>query len=276
MKLIKFSKMYGLDYTIKHVFAMDQKWSDNQTFSVLERPRKTSAFVYFINCDATYTPVTGETVCVKKGSLIYLPQGALYKVRFHQCGDAVLRSQLIEFELLDEHDEPFVVSPAIRVLDLPEAYDLASVFHNVITLYNRPIRPYGQIKSKCFAFLNELCRNFREERMYSKKYMPIAKGIAYLEQTNSYELSVAEIANMCHVSETYFRRLFEKYSGVSPQRYKNNSLLRQAKDMIRSGDLTFKEIANQLGFSDAGYFSRWFKKNTGITPSQFSSTRLIE
>lgn len=276
MKLIKFSKMYGLDYSIKHLFAMNQRWAENQTLAVLERPRKTSALVYFKNCSATYTPVSGETVHVKKGSLLYLPQGALYTVQFHQCSDAALHSQLIEFELLDENNEPFVVSPAIRVLELSEPYDLTSVFNDVVTLYNRPIRPYGLIKSKCFSFLNELCRGFREERMYSKKYMPIAKGIAYLEQTNSYELSVAEIASMCHVSETYFRRLFEQYSGVSPQQYKNNNQLCRAKTLILNGELTFKEIAGLLGFSDTSYFSRWFKKNTGSTPCQFANTTSID
>lgn len=250
---------------------MDQQWSENQVFTMSEHPRQTSALLYFKNCAAVYTLPNGDTVDVKAGSLMYIPQGSLYKTHFYHCGEAAPHTQLIEFELLDDNNEPFVGATGISVLDLSKTYDTAKVVNEIVALYNKPTLSYGMLKSKCYAFLNEICLNLREERICSKKYMPIAKGIAYLEQTSSYTLSIAEIAAMCHVSETYFRRLFEQYSGVSPQRYKNDNLLRQAKDMIRSGDLTIKEIADRLGFSDAGYFSRWFKKNTGITPRKFEA-----
>ena len=55
MEVIKFNKMVHLDYHLKHLFAMDQKWSENQVFSMWNAPRKTSAFLYFKNSGAVYT-----------------------------------------------------------------------------------------------------------------------------------------------------------------------------------------------------------------------------
>lgn len=271
MNLIKFSIMYNLDYHIGHLFAMNQRWVENQTWTMMEHPRQTSALLYYNNCAATYTLPDGERIHIQPGSLVYIPQGARYKSRFHQCGDTAPHTQLLEFELRDENNEPFIAASTITILNQSSTYNYNRIFEDIVALYGKPIRPYGLLKSKCYDFLNELCSSFREERIYSKKYMPIAKGVAYLEQTSAYDLSIAEIAGLCHMSESHFRKLFEQYSGVSPRQYKTNKLLRQAKDMIRSGDLTIKEISISLGFSDVGYFSRWFKKNAGITPSKFAN-----
>ncbi len=269
MEITKFSEMYSLDYNLNQLFAMNQKWSENQVLTSLNTPRQTSALVYYKNCAATFTLANGKILHIKKGSLVYIPQGARYKTLYYQCDAGTTQTQLLEFELINESNNIFVASPSIMVLQLNRTYDIDIVFDELVTIYNKPILSYNMMKSKCYAFLHEICKSFHYELMYSKKYTPIAAGIAYLEQKHSYDLSVAEIAQMCHVSESCFRKLFQQYSGVSPIQYKANNLLRQAKDMIRSGDLSINEIALQLGFNDVGYFSRWFKKNTGISPSNF-------
>jgi len=46
-------------------------------------------------------------------------------------------------------------------------------------------------------------------------------------------------------------------------------LLLEAKRELSSGQLSVKEIAYQLGFSDQSYFARFFKKHTGSAPEQF-------
>ncbi len=274
MDIIKFSAMYSLDYNLKQLFAMNQKWSENQMFTMWDTPRQTSALVYYKNCAATYTLTSGEILHIKKGSLVYIPQGARYKTHYYQCGAGTTHTQLIEFELVNETNNIFIASPSIMILNLSQTYNIDAIFNEIVTIYSKPILSYNMMKSQCYAFLHGICKSFHYERMYSKKYMPIAAGIAYLEQMHSYDLSVSEIAKMCHVSESCFRKLFQQYSGISPVQYKTNNLLRQAKDMIRSGDLTINEIASHLGFNDVGYFSRWFKKNTGISPSMFLNTSL--
>lgn len=274
MEVTNFSEMYSLDYDLKQLFAMNQKWSENQVFTMLDTPRQTSALVYYKNCAAAFTLANGEILYIKKGSLVYIPQGACYKTLYYHCDAGTAQTQLLEFELINESNNVFVASPSIITLHLSRTYDIDIVFDELVSIYNKPILSYNMMKSKCYAFLHEICKSFHYERMYSKKYTPIAAGIAYLEQEHSYDLSVAEIAQMCHVSESCFRKLFQQYSGVSPMQYKANNLLRQAKDMIRSGDLPINEIALQLGFNDVGYFSRWFKKNTGISPSNFINSSL--
>ncbi|RYF45807.1 MAG: helix-turn-helix domain-containing protein, partial [Cytophagaceae bacterium] len=35
---------------------------------------------------------------------------------------------------------------------------------------------------------------------------------------------------------------------------------------------SLKEIAFELGFSDASYFNRFFKRETGMTPAEYRAT----
>lgn len=45
--------------------------------------------------------------------------------------------------------------------------------------------------------------------------------------------------------------------------------LEKAKEKMKSGNGTIKEISYMVGFSDPNYFSRIFKKHTDLSPSEF-------
>jgi len=49
----------------------------------------------------------------------------------------------------------------------------------------------------------------------------------------------------------------------------HDRIILEAKRKIIHSEVTIKEIAYDLGFSDRPYFSRFFKKQTGQTPEEF-------
>jgi len=272
MNTIFFSDMYSLDYHLTHLFTMNQKWTEGQEFSRLIRPRQTSALVYYRNCEASFTLPDGDVLPVKKGDLVYIPQGAHYITYYHPVGKEPIHTQLLEFELMHEEKGNFVAADKITLLRLPQSFDLRGFYDEIVSLYNKPLFSHGLLRARVYALLHEICQTFHYDRIYSKKYMPIANGIAYLEHNHSYELSIAEIAKLCHVSETCFRQLFEEYSGLSPVRYRTQNLLRQSINLLENGNLTIGETALYLGFKDISYLSRWFKKHTGTSPSSYVNT----
>ena len=160
MEISKFSEMYSLDYNLNQLFAMNQKWSENQVFTSLNTPRQTSALVYYKNCAATFTLANGKILHIKKGSLVYIQQGACYKTIYYQCDAVTTQTQLLEFELINESNNIFVASPSIMVLQLNRTYDIDIVFDELVTIYNKPILSYNMMKSKCYAFLHEICKSF--------------------------------------------------------------------------------------------------------------------
>lgn len=270
MKIISFRDMYQMDYHLKHLFAMNQRWDTRTFFNTGDTPRKTSAFLFCRHCAASYTFPGGETLYAEPGSLIYLPKGSRYRTDFQKLQTGEVHTQLLEFDLIDGDNQPFSAMEQVSVVDVSK-YDIYhEIFDDLIELYSSPFFSPARMKAKVYELLYDISKREHYARIYSKTFQPIAKGILYLEQNISHELSIAEIAELCHVSESCFRRLFQQFSGMTPHEYKARNVLRRAKALLRSGDVTISEIAVQLGYEDASYFSRFFKQNTGLTPREYS------
>ena len=118
-----------------------------------------------------------------------------------------------------------------------------------------------------------LCRIFNE--LY-KDNMPICKNqklydaVTFMEQ-NYFDcnLSPAHAAEHVFMSDSYFRKLFKEYSGMTPNTYLLKSKIKKAKSYLRYDNLSIADIANLLGFSDSAYFIKRFREETGITPDKY-------
>ncbi|WP_170113182.1 AraC family transcriptional regulator [Ahniella affigens] len=74
------------------------------------------------------------------------------------------------------------------------------------------------------------------------------------------------VANRLGISSRYLRKLFEQEIGLSPQRYRQWSKLRQALASIVAG-ASFTDGAAAGGFTDSAHFSRTFRDMFGAPPS---------
>ena len=82
--------------------------------------------------------------------------------------------------------------------------------------------------------------------------------------------SVSQLAEQFNLSETHFRRIFKKYTGVTPKDFIIAVQISKAKQLLASG-YTIKQVAQQIGFDDVCYFMRIFKKHTSFTAKKFQS-----
>ncbi|GAB4237611.1 MAG: helix-turn-helix domain-containing protein [Ekhidna sp.] len=80
---------------------------------------------------------------------------------------------------------------------------------------------------------------------------------------------VQDYADMLNKSPKTISNLFAKYSEASPLSLIHGRILIEVKRLLIYTDMTAKEIAYQVGFSDIPGFSRFFKKHTSKTPSEF-------
>lgn len=83
-------------------------------------------------------------------------------------------------------------------------------------------------------------------------------------QGNSY-------AEALHVSPDHLNRVVKSLTGFTTKENIQNTVLLHAKRLFYFTDLSAKEIAYELGFSEPGNFSSFFKKHTGISPSKYRS-----
>ncbi len=69
--------------------------------------------------------------------------------------------------------------------------------------------------------------------------------------------------------ERSFKRRFQQATGLPPLQYVHTLRIEEAKQMLESGDEPVEQIADEVGYEDAGFFSRLFQRNVGLTPAQY-------
>jgi len=67
----------------------------------------------------------------------------------------------------------------------------------------------------------------------------------------------------------YLSRLFSKKFHITINQYINIQKIKRAKYLLRSGQLTKREIAGRLDYNDVHHFCNQFKKVTGDTPGAY-------
>ena len=85
-------------------------------------------------------------------------------------------------------------------------------------------------------------------------------------------LRIPLLASKFGISQTYFSEYFKKQAGVSLVQYITKSKLKLVETKILHTDLTLKEIAYQLNFTDSSHLAKTFKNAYGMTITAFKSS----
>lgn len=121
----------------------------------------------------------------------------------------------------------------------------------------------------------------------SKNIDSILELVADLYSTNSVQvkevielhlfskLKLEELAKLCNLSLSTFKREFKKEFDDSPTNYINDRRLEKAKELLTITDLPISEIAYEIGFQDSLYFTRLFKNKIGIPPTTYRKENSI-
>ena len=86
---------------------------------------------------------------------------------------------------------------------------------------------------------------------------------------------VADVAEALNISPSYLTRIFNHKLSISPMKYINEVKVASAKELLRTGNLTIKEIAARLHFSDPLYFSRVFSQTEGLSPREYRKVAML-
>lgn len=103
------------------------------------------------------------------------------------------------------------------------------------------------------------------EDFESSRFAPAVKAAG---SSDSFRLTVAQMAEMCDMSEYHFSRQFKHEYGRSPRDFVLDTIVEKSK-MLLTGGMKVASVAEQFGFTDPFYFSRVFKQRTGLSPSEF-------
>jgi len=82
-------------------------------------------------------------------------------------------------------------------------------------------------------------------------------------------LNISELAHLCGMSESTFKRKFKEIFDESPIKYITQKKLEKAATLLKSPDSRVSTIAYDCGFSNISSFNRAFKSKFGKSPSDF-------
>ena len=95
---------------------------------------------------------------------------------------------------------------------------------------------------------------------------PVYPALSYMQGHRSEMLRMSQMAELCHLSSSYFSKLFLRELGENFTDYMKRQKVQWAKEMLRKTDKSVNEISTELGFLDSSYFIKVFKAFEGITP----------
>lgn len=97
----------------------------------------------------------------------------------------------------------------------------------------------------------------------------LTHALEYIRQNVSGKITVTDLADFCHCSESYISRIFKRRTGVNINIYINKIRVEQAKNYLSKSENSIAEIALGVGFNDPNYFSRVFTQIIGISPTEY-------
>lgn len=90
--------------------------------------------------------------------------------------------------------------------------------------------------------------------------------LQYLREHRLEHFGRNELSARFNLSPQHINLIFKKEVGMPPIRFVHRELMREAYRLLLVEQLSVKETAFQLGFSNQFYFSRVFKKEMGFPP----------
>ncbi len=101
-------------------------------------------------------------------------------------------------------------------------------------------------------------------------HSPRVANLKKVIELHKYEnLTTEELANLCGMSLSSFKREFNSIYSDSPKNYLNTQKIQKAKELLEISDLPIGEIAYEVGFNDPYYFTRLFKKKEESSPTDY-------
>ena len=98
---------------------------------------------------------------------------------------------------------------------------------------------------------------------------PIYPALVYLLNHPEEMVSMSSMAELCHLSPSYFSRVFHRETGETFVNYMNRQKIELAKKRLTDSRDSVSSIAYGLGFRDASYFISLFKRIVGVTPLDY-------
>lgn len=105
-------------------------------------------------------------------------------------------------------------------------------------------------------------------------YNALTLGVIQKVESNYSEgVSLEALAEQLSVTPPYLSRVFKEDTGRTFKAYVTQRRMEAAKRHLEEDAMTINDVAEAVGYKDAGYFIRSFKRHTGMTPKRYQTVK---
>lgn len=154
--------------------------------------------------------------------------------------------------------------------------DIRSLFESVLRLFEAEVKPSEeQLRLKMVEGLYVLLNT--DKNLYASLFDFTAPWkidlMDFMEQNYMNDLSLEEMASYTGRSLSTFKRDFQKYSELTPQRWITQRRLEAACELLRTSRQKVSEVCWKVGFKNLSHFSKIYKERYGVSPTEMRAER---
>lgn len=239
------------------------------SYTFRNQMRTCSVLCLYLSGRREYTLAdNGEHFFLTPGDVLYIPQYSRYGFKITDAGENGSDFMIaVNFSMTDASGEPVNYGPQPRILLRDRLHHYFTLFQRMEATSRTSSGNAMLLKSLFFGLLHEILCELNSTETMNAPYRAILPAISHIENDPASDDAIPDLARLCGVSQTQFRRLFSEYTGgLSPVEYRNTLRIEKADRLIRSGFVTVEQAARESGFSDLSHFYRVYKRLKGSTP----------
>jgi len=103
----------------------------------------------------------------------------------------------------------------------------------------------------------------------------LAPVFQFIDAHYQQPIYLSDVAQAAGYSPAYLTSLSQSQTGRTVKRWITERRMAQARQMLKDTAQSIKQIAEEIGYADAGYFTRQFRKLHGVTPKAWRSDPMV-
>lgn len=158
------------------------------------------------------------------------------------------------------------------VIGIGNKEDILDIYLKIIDLVKNEQPGFQQVASGLVLKLLGTMVAFEKQKGFAGKPITaiIEEACFLMRKDVINNVDLQDFATRRGISYSYLRRMFRKFTGVSPLQYQMQLKIILARDLLTNSGKSIKEISYDLGFESIHYFSRFFKEKAGVSPSAYA------
>ena len=126
-------------------------------------------------------------------------------------------------------------------------------------------------------FSHEIRRSYESSGYFEQDHSrhpdeEIVQVQIWLQDNYHRNISFEQVADRFSLSTRTLNRRFKTATGQTPLQYLQEVRINTARDLLKTSNLSINEVAEKVGYQDAGYFTALFKKQLATTPKEYRAT----